>query len=139
MHESGLCLFSRTYGRNPLEPDLFSGMLIAISSFARELMGEDVNEIRLDYHRIIYKSIRPLVISVITPDKKLSKRKLTVVMKKIGQAFFQQFQEHLYQEIIEPQLYSDFTKILDHLLLTGKVIRKKDIFLEEQQIMNPIY
>lgn len=139
MHESGLCLFSRTYGRNPLERDLFSGMLIAISSFARELMGEDVNEIRLDHHRIIYKSIRPLIISVITPDTRLSKRKLTVVMKKIGQAFFQQFQEHLCQDIIEPQLYSGFTKIIDHLLLTGKVIRKKDIFLEEEQIMNPIY
>ena len=139
MHESGLCLFSRTYGKNPLQTDLFSGMLIAISSFARELMGEDVNEIRMDCHRIIYKSRRPLIISVITPDTRLSKRKITIIMKKIGEAFFQQFQEHLLQDIIEPQLYSGFTKILDHLLLTGKVIRKKDIYLEEQQIMNPIY
>lgn len=139
MHESGLCLFSRTYGRNLLETDLLSGMLIAISSFARELMGEDVNEIRLDCHRIIYKSRRPLIISVITPDTRLSKRKLTMVMKKISQAFFQQFQEHLSQEIIEPQLYTGFTKILDEILLTGKVIRKKDIFWEEEQIMSPIY
>ncbi len=46
IHDSGLCLLSRSYDDNSKNIDLFSGLLVAISSFARNLIGEKINEIR---------------------------------------------------------------------------------------------
>lgn len=123
IHESGLCLLSRSYGEDAKNIDLFSGLLFAISSFARNLIGEDINQIKMEHHNIFYESRKTIVLALVTSDKKISKRKLSTIMRRIYSNFVQQYQEYLKQEIIEPQIFKDFTNTIDSILQTSGVVR----------------
>ncbi|MHA2239521.1 MAG: hypothetical protein ACXAB2_14330 [Candidatus Hodarchaeales archaeon] len=144
IHESGLCLFSRDYEGNSQKVDLFSGLLSAFSSFARVLIGEEVHEIHLEQHRIFYEVTDTLILALITPDTRISKKRLSSAMKKICQTFLDSYHEYLEEEIFEPQLYKNFTNTVDEILKSRGVIkkvalstnslesRKPTILLEEQ-------
>jgi hypothetical protein len=144
IHESGLCLFSRDYEGNSLKVDLFSGLLSAFSSFVRVLIGEEVHEIHLEQHRIFYEFTDSLVFALITPEIRISKRRLSSAMRKISQSFLDNYHDYLKEEILEPQLYNDFSCTVDEILKSRGVIkkvsfspdslkpRKMTILLEEQ-------
>jgi hypothetical protein len=124
IHESGLCLFSRTYEGNSRKIDLFSGLLAAVSSFARDLIGENIHEIRMDQHRVICEAKETVLVVLITGITRISKRKLTLVIRRIYQAFVKQYNEYLKQKIIEPQMYEGFTPTIDNILTTSGVVKK---------------
>ncbi len=127
IHESGLCLFSRDYEQNTQKVDLISGLLSAFSSFARVLIGEDVNEIRLEQHRILYEVTDTLILALITPEIRISKKKLSSAMKKIIHSFLHQYHDYLKEELFEPQLFRDFTSTVDQILTTRGVIKKTNL------------
>ncbi len=134
LHESGLCLLSRTYDENSNNIDLFSGLLVAISNFAKNLIGENVHEIRMEHHNIFYESKKTLILALITSEKKITKRKTSTIMRKIYTAFVKQYQEHLKQEIIEPKIFGDFTTTIDNILQNSGVIRINKTPVEEKTI-----
>lgn len=123
MHESGLCLFSRAYKEDSQEEDLFSGLLSAFSIFAKSLMGEQIHEIRLEQHRIFYEAKEMIIIVLITPNLRISKRKLTYCLRKICINFLERYQDYIINEILEPQLYSNFESSIDEILFSTGIIK----------------
>ncbi|MHA2245031.1 MAG: hypothetical protein ACXADY_08685 [Candidatus Hodarchaeales archaeon] len=139
IHESGLCLLSRSYDEDSKRNiDLFSGLLVAISSFARNLIGEEINEIRMEHHNIFYESRKTLVLALVTSEKKIAKRKLSTIMRRIYSNFIQQYQEYLKQEIIEPQIFEAFADTIDRILQTSDVVRT-DLLPEEKRHLTNIH
>lgn len=132
IHESGLCLFSRDYEMNTQKVDLISGLLSAFSSFARVLIGEVVNEIRLEQHRIFYEVTDTLIVALITPEIRISKKRLLSAMKTICQSFQNQYHDYLKEGLFEPQLFRDFSNTVDQILKTRGVIKK--IYLSTNSI-----
>ena len=124
MHESGLCLFSCPYKDDSPEVDLFSGLLTAFSNFSQVLIGEPIHEIRMERHRILFEARETIITVLITPNIRLSKRKLTYCLRKICIAFLERYQEYLFNEMLEPQLYSDFGSLIDEILGTSKITKK---------------
>ena len=134
LHESGLCLLSRTYDENSNNIDLFSGLLVAISNFAKNLIGDNIHEIRMEHHNIFYESKKTLILALITSEKKITKRKTSTIMRRIYTAFVKQYQEHLKQEIIEPKIFRDFTMTIDNILQNSGVLRINKTPVEEKTI-----
>jgi len=124
IHESGLCLFSRSYSDNPQNIDLFSGFLVAVSSFAKNMIGEKLNEIRMEHHIIFYESRKTIVLALVTSQKKISKRKITIIMRRIYNNFLEQYNEHLEHNIIEPEIFRDFSSTIDDILQTSGIVNR---------------
>ena len=134
IHDSGLCLLSRNYDDNSRNIDLFSGLLVAISSFARNLIGEKINEIRMEHHNIFYESKKMIILAIITSEKKISKRKISTIMRRIYNNFVRDYHEYLKQEIIEPQIYGDFSRTIDDILQTSGLVNINDLPVEKKVI-----
>ena len=133
IHESGLCLLSRSYGDESGNIDLFSGFLVAVSSFAKNMIGEKINEIRMERHAIFYESRRTIVLALVTSEKKISKRKISTIMRRLYNNFVEQYYEYLEHELIEPRIFRGFSVTIDNILLTSGVIS-----LERSRIKTPI-
>jgi hypothetical protein len=123
IHESGLCLFSRSYSDDSQDIDLFSGFLVAVSSFAKNMIGEKINEIRMEQHTILYESKKSIVLALVTSEKKISNRKISTIMRRIHNNFIEQYHDFLEQDIIEPNLFRGFSTTIDSILQTSGVIR----------------
>lgn len=134
LHESGLCLLSRTYGKKSKNIDLFSGLLVAVASFAKNMIGDNIHEIRMEHHNIFYESKKTIILALITSEKKISKRKLSTIMKKIYKAFVGQYQEHLKQQIIEPKIFEDFKMTIDNILQTNGLVKEKHLQARKKTI-----
>lgn len=87
------------------------------------MIGEDVNEIRMEHHRILYNTCETILVALITSDSRLSKRKLTYSMRKIAQTFLAKYTVHLEQEILEPRFYEGFANTIDEIVLTSGIVK----------------
>ena len=123
IHESGLCLLSRSYDNDSQNIDLFSGFLVAVSSFAKNMIGEEINEIRMEHHAIFYESKKSIVLALVTTEKKISKRKISTIMRRIYNNFTEHYHDFLEQDLIEPNLFRDFSSRIDSILQTSGVMR----------------
>ncbi|MFX1282745.1 MAG: hypothetical protein ACFFB5_03785 [Promethearchaeota archaeon] len=138
IHESGLCLFSRAYRENSKNIDLFSGLLFAVSSFAKNMIGEKINEIKTEHHNIYYESKKTIVIALVTSKKKITKRKLTMIMRRISNNFVQQYEEYLKLAIIEPQIFESFSTTIDKIFQSSDLI-KIHYPLEKEKVISGIH
>lgn len=134
IHDSGLCLLSRSYDDKAKNLDLFSGLLVAISSFAKNLIGEKINEIRMEHRNIFYESKKMIIVAIVTSEKKISKRKISTIMRRIHNNFARDYHEYLKQEIIEPQIYGDFSRTIDDILQTSGLVNINDLPVEKKVI-----
>ncbi|UCG03909.1 MAG: hypothetical protein JSW11_07965 [Candidatus Heimdallarchaeota archaeon] len=134
IHESGLCLLSRSYGDESQNIDLYSGFLVAVSSFAKNMIGEKINEIRMEHHIIFYESKKEIVLALVTSGKNISKRKISTIMRRIYFNFVDHYHEFLEQELIEPNIYRDFSIIIDNILETSGLMKLDRSSLENESI-----
>ncbi|MFX0123899.1 MAG: hypothetical protein ACFFAE_09695 [Candidatus Hodarchaeota archaeon] len=125
IHESGLCLLSRSYSDDSQNIDLFSGFLVAVSSFAKNMIGEKINEIRMEHHTIFYESKKAIVLALVTSEKKIAKRKISLIMRRIYNNFVEQYNEFLELDLIEPTIFRDFSFTIDSILDTSGVIKDR--------------
>lgn len=125
IHESGLCLLSRSYSDDSQNIDLFSGFLVAVSSFAKNMIGEKINEIRMEHHTIFYESKKAIVLALVTSEKKIAKRKISLIMRRIYNNFVEQYYEFLELDLIEPTIFRDFSFTIDSILDTSGVIKDR--------------
>ncbi len=95
---------------------MISGFLIAMANFAERIMGEAIQEIKLDQHLIIYKIIRPILVAIVTNPQRVTKRKLNMLMKVILTQFFEEYAGYLQEGLIEPSIFSEFEGSLDNML-----------------------
>jgi hypothetical protein len=131
IHESGLCLLSRSYSDDSQDIDLFSGFLVAVSSFAKNMIGEKINEIRMEHHTIFYEFRKMIVLALVTSEKKISKRKISTIMRRIQNNFIDQYHNFFEQDFIEPHLFRDFSTTIDSILHTSGVMRLDRSSIEE--------
>lgn len=134
IHESGLCLLSRSYGDDPQDIDLFSGFLVAVSSFAKNMIGENINEIRMEHHAIFYESRKSIVLALVTSEKKIAKRKISTIMRRIYNNFVEQYHEFLELNLIEPNIFRNFSTTIDSILQTSGVMKLDHSLMEEETI-----
>jgi hypothetical protein len=113
---------------------LFSGLLVAVSSFAKNMIGENIHEIRTEHHHIIYESKEAVLLAIVTAERGISKRKMSNIIRTIYNAFIRQYQEHLDQEIVEPQIYEKFSDTIDNILQKSGVVKKNDVLLDKEII-----
>ncbi|MHA2328604.1 MAG: hypothetical protein ACXACR_08795, partial [Candidatus Hodarchaeales archaeon] len=107
----------RTYKGSKKDVDLISAYLVSICHFARHLMGEDIQEIKLERHTIVYELQDTIMIAIVTTGRSPSKRKITSLLKRIYRAFLEDYEEHLQQKIVEPEIYRNFRKKVDQIIL----------------------
>jgi hypothetical protein len=122
IHESGICLVSRSYNRKNKDKDLIGGFLLAVSCFARKMIGEDINEIKMEHTTIIYNLKESILLAVVFSGRRIAKRKLTNVLNKIQSAFHLQYKDHLLQNIIEPDVFRTFGKVIDDILKSARLL-----------------
>lgn len=116
IHESGLVLVSRHYHDGDIQPDIVGGFFIAMANFVEQMMGESIQEIKLDQHLIVYKKIGPIFAALVSEPKKITKRRLTILIKSIVTKFFDEYVVYLEEGIIEPSMFSDFAISLDTIV-----------------------
>ncbi|MFX0121425.1 MAG: hypothetical protein ACFFB2_17430 [Promethearchaeota archaeon] len=116
IHESGICLFVRTYRKDTTDVDLLSGYLLSISQFAKQMMGDAVREIRLEKQTIVYDLQETIMFAIVTSGRKPSKRTITEILIKLNRAFMDMYGEHLQQQIIEPDLFGEFGEAVDQII-----------------------
>jgi hypothetical protein len=80
-------------------------------------MGEDIQEIKLERHTIVYELQDTIMIAIVTTGRSPSKRKITSLLKRIYRAFLEDYEEHLQQKIVEPEIYRNFRKKVDQIIL----------------------
>jgi hypothetical protein len=116
IHESGLVLISRHYHDINIHPDIIGGFFVAMSNFVEQMMGETIQEIKLDQHRIVYKKIGPILVALVTESKNITKRRMTIFIKSILSSFFDKYVVYLEEGVIEPSVFSGFGKTLDKIV-----------------------
>lgn len=124
IHESGLVLISRHYHDRDTQPDIIGGFFIAIANFVEQMMGESIQEIKLAQHKIIYKKNGPIFAAIVSEPKKITKRRLTILMKTILTKFFNDYVVYLEEGIIEPSMFTDFGTSLDNIINTSYPLKR---------------
>ena len=113
IHESGICLVAKTCHEKAQEVELLSGFLVAISDFARSMLFQEVQEIKMENMKIIYDMKESIMIALVISDLRISKRKFTHLMEKIRTSFITNYEKHLKEGIIDPSVCKGFDKTLN--------------------------
>ena len=124
IHESGLVLVSRHYHDYDTQPDIIGGFFIAIANFVEQMMGETIQEIKLDQHLIVYKKIGPIFAALVTEPRKITKRRLKILVKSIITEFFDEYVVYLEEGFIDPSMFSDFVNTLDKIVIANCSLKR---------------
>jgi hypothetical protein len=124
IHESGLVLVSRHYHNGDTQPDIIGGFFIAMANFVEQMMGESIQEIKLDQHMIVYKKNGPIFAALVTEPKNITKRQMTILIKSILSNFFDEYVVYLEEGLIEPSMFSDFGTSLDKIVNANYSLKK---------------
>ena len=116
IHDSGLCLVSSHYNKRDPRSEMISGFLIAIADFAQQILGESIQEVKLDQHLITYKKNGPLFIAIVSEVKGMTRRKIDNLFDRIISLFLEEYIVYLQEGIIEPKVFSGFKGTLDKIL-----------------------
>ena len=115
IHESGLCLVSSHNTKGDSSSELISGFLIAIIDFAQQILGESIQEVKLDQHLITYKKNGPLFIAIVSEVKGITRKKMDILFDKIISLFLEDYVVYLQEGFIELKLFSGFQGTLDKI------------------------
>ncbi|MFX0181527.1 MAG: hypothetical protein ACFE95_00495 [Candidatus Hodarchaeota archaeon] len=129
IHDSGICLVSCSYSQKRRDQDLIGGFLLAVSCFAKQMIGEDIHEIRMENTHIIYNLRNSILLAIVLSGRKISKRRITKILNRIQKAFHIQYGEYLMQNIIEPDVFKSFNAVVDDILKSAGVLTPPSIAL----------
>jgi hypothetical protein len=115
IHDSGLCLVSSHLSKGDPRSEMISGFLIAIADFAQQILGESIQEVKLDQHLITYKKNGPLFIAIVSELKGITKKKMDNLVDRIISLFLEDYVVYLQEGIIEPRVFSGFKETLDEI------------------------
>lgn len=118
IHESGICLLSPYYHRKLTDIELLSEILIVLTQFSKNMIGDDLSETTLGKHNINYYTKDTITLAVFTSGKRITKQKLTSLMKKIFRTTFNKYQEPLEHKIIKPFVFQSFDRFIDNIFHT---------------------
>lgn len=124
MHNSGICLSSRTYSNNSLDVDLFSGFIAAMATFIKEIAKDTLTEIRMEQNHIYYEAQGSILLSIVASGD-IDKTKLANVFQEILNEFFQNYSQHIDHYILSRHQFTDFAKKIDQILYQSGFLEKK--------------
>ncbi|MHA1226867.1 MAG: hypothetical protein ACTSPV_09015 [Candidatus Hodarchaeales archaeon] len=123
IHESGLCLVSNSFSRDPINKDIISGFLLAILNFSQKILEDSLQEIKMEKNTIIYDIEGPILLALVFTGRKPTKRNLNRVIKQIFVSFFDEYAGYLEEEIIEPTLFTPFADKINLILHKNKLVK----------------
>jgi len=117
---SGLCLFSRKYGKIDFNEDLIAGFLTALKDFATEVTGGEgiIKVLDMNAYNVCLAFNKGMMISAAadkTDDKNLAMKAMTEVLKSfLGQYDLDNWDGNI-------KMFDAFTKDMDEILENGKI------------------
>jgi len=117
IHKDGKCLFHREYKDLNINEQLFSGFLVAILSFSKEISNQDLKSIILEELVLYYKNIEEKrLIFVVAADRKDRESKIMAKINLIETAFFSEFDDELRNWNGNITTFQKFNTTVDKLL-----------------------
>ena len=98
------------------DDDIFTDYLSAVSNFAKDFIGDEIHEILMAQHNIVFDVENGILLALVLNGKKVSKRKLSIITKQIHSAFLKEYHEYLTQRIIVPSIFASFTATIDKIV-----------------------
>ncbi len=124
IHKDGKCLFHREYENLNINEQLFSGFLVALLAFSKEISNQELKSINLENLIFYYRKTEDTnIIFVIAADSKERPSKISDKSNLIEKAFFNEYKDILPQWTGNISDFSKFDVELDNILNNeGKII-----------------
>ncbi len=113
-------LYSKSYGFGDKDPNIVSGFLSAMSSFARELDEGELKSINMHKHIVLMSMFQKLCFTVFL-DQEDDENQGRLILETLMNAFLSIFPELDPQTPVELGMYRGFDEILDELFLIKNV------------------
>ncbi len=139
IHKDGKCLFFREYTDLNINEQLFSGFLVALMSFSKEISHQEIKSINLEELTLFYKNVEEKkLIFVIATDSSVREQRTREIIDLIEEAFITEFGDILKDWKGDIRIFQKFETKLDEILSKkGKEIRLFDIsFISKNSIEN---
>lgn len=119
IHKDGKCLLFREYEGLNINEQLFSGFLVAILAFSKEISNRQLKSINLEDLTLFYKNLEDSkLIFVIAVDSKERESEIREKIDRIEEAFLRKYREILSEWNGEISIFNEFEPELDSLLNT---------------------
>ncbi|MHA1799139.1 MAG: hypothetical protein ACTSVY_11905 [Candidatus Helarchaeota archaeon] len=116
--ENGICIYERHYTNVEIDAQIFSGFIRALSDFAIDSMGEELQQLKIKGGRLsmVKHSFAPIMAVAIADDKDRGK-----LLYKILKVALLEFYDHYYKEIKkdDPALKmktKEFNSVIDDII-----------------------
>jgi hypothetical protein len=116
VHTDGKCLYYREYRDLNINEQLFSGFLVAIVSFSKEISHRQLRSINLEDMTLYYKNTDRKIVFVVAADADDREAKIWEKLDLIEEAFFREFGEVLLTWDNDISVFQKFNKELDAIL-----------------------
>ncbi|HUX99685.1 MAG TPA: hypothetical protein VMV49_09040 [Candidatus Deferrimicrobium sp.] len=116
VHTDGKCLYYREYRDLNINEQLFSGFLVAILSFSKEISQRQLKSINLDDIILYYKYTDQKIIFVVAADSDDREDKIREKIDLIEEAFFREFGEIIPIWNNDITVFQKFDTELDKIL-----------------------
>ncbi|MDD1778031.1 MAG: hypothetical protein LUQ65_07655 [Candidatus Helarchaeota archaeon] len=119
IHKDGKCLLFREYAELNIDEQLFSGFLVAILAFSKEISNRQLKSLNLEDLTLYYKHNQSnKLIFVIAADSKERESRVREKIDRIEERFILKFGEILPEWSGDISIFSDFEPELDSILNT---------------------
>ncbi|MFX1293483.1 MAG: hypothetical protein ACFFD2_01300 [Promethearchaeota archaeon] len=117
IYSNGICLFYREYENLNVNEQLFSGFVIAILSFSKQISNRQLKSINLEDFTLYYENIEDNNLSfVVAADTIDSESKIREKITLIEKSFLNKFRTILPEWNGDMTIFRDFDPILDNIL-----------------------
>ena len=119
IHKDGKCLLFREYAKLNIDEQLFSGFLVAILAFSKEISNRQLKSLNLEDLTLYYKHVQSSkLIFVIAADSKEHESRVREKIDRIEENFMLKFGEILPEGAGDISIFKDFEPELDSILNT---------------------
>jgi len=124
--DTGECLFHKAFQKSEVDPQIFSGILIAVKDLAREIGLLEIEDITMRSLKDERSKIRYFFepgfgcLGVVAADKKINKTKIRKILEDLHKIFLgKHFQKIEWSGNISP--FEKFDQDVDYLLKERKI------------------
>ncbi|TFG05876.1 MAG: hypothetical protein EU536_00600 [Promethearchaeota archaeon] len=117
IHRDGKCLFFREYENLEINEQLFSGFLVALLSFSKEISSRELKDMTLEDLTLYYETLeKERIVFVVAVDSKERESKIREKMSEIEETFLQEYGEVIPTWDGEISIFNNFNLKIDAIL-----------------------
>ena len=122
IHKDGKCLLFREYAKLNIDEQLFSGFLVAILAFSKEISNRQLKSLNLEDLTLYYKHNQSnKLIFVIAADSKEREPRVREKIDRIEEKFMLKYGEILPEWTGDISIFNNFEPELDSILNTNGI------------------